>query len=264
AALVMATMFRFATFARMGLTDVPVIFFIVLALYGFVVGSRQTSRLWPLVAWSCVGLGVLTKGPVGLLPTAIWATYAAFNGDWRLVTRVRPATGTALAIAIALPWYVVMVAEHGRAFSDFAIGHEIVQRFVAEVSFAPSRGVFYYLKVWPGDAAPWSALFIGGAAWAAWRWSALDDATRQPLILAVAWFACVFVLFSLSRSKVPHYVLPASPAAALFIGVCVDRFAQIERDTLWWRVPMGTIALVSLAAAAATALLMNVLAPSSG
>ena len=43
AALVMSTMFRFVTFARIGLTDVPVIFFVVAALYGFIRSIRRTS-----------------------------------------------------------------------------------------------------------------------------------------------------------------------------------------------------------------------------
>src|SRR6185369_2283494 len=96
AALVMATMFRFVTFARIGLTDVPVMFFVITALYGFIrtvqplsggdhrwepaSGSRWwgpasagPSAAWALSAWACVGLGMLTKGPVGLLPVAIWA-----------------------------------------------------------------------------------------------------------------------------------------------------------------------------------------------
>src|SRR5262245_33767705 len=125
AALVMATMFRVVTFSRIGLTDVPVMFFVVAALYGFIRAVHRASAAWALVAWVCIGLGILTKGPVGVLPVAIWATYAAFSRNWSLFARTRPLVGTALALAIVLPWYVVMAVEHGRAFTDFALGHEI-------------------------------------------------------------------------------------------------------------------------------------------
>src|SRR5262245_56753547 len=91
AALVTSTMFRFVTFTRLGLTDVPVIFFIVAALYGFIRGAR-TSPMWVLVAWVWIGLGARPKGPVGLLPVAIWATYAAFSRNWALFARTRPFT----------------------------------------------------------------------------------------------------------------------------------------------------------------------------
>ena len=285
AALVMSTMFRFVTFARIGLTDVPVMFFIVAALYGFVrsvqpasgsdhqwapaSGERRRgpasagpSAAWALSAWACIGLGVLTKGPVGLLPVAIWAMYGAVSRNWSVFARTRPLTGAAIALAIVLPWYVVMVLQHGRAFTDFALGHEIVERMLSEKSFgAPARGFFYYFKIWPGDAAPWSALFVASIGWIAWRWSSLDRAARQAVIFAAVWFIAVFLVFSLSRSKVPHYVLPAYPAAALLIGVFVDRLADTRDDALWWSVPMAVIAVASLLAAAATGLFLDVLAP---
>jgi len=261
AGLVMATMFRFVTFARIGLTDVPVMFFIVAALYAFVRAVSRASTPWTFVGWSCVGLGVLTKGPVGFLPVGIWAVYAAFSRDWSLLVRIRPIAGGMLAVAMFLPWYVAMVVEHGRTFTDFALGHEIVQRMLSEESFAPTRGFFYYFKVWPGDAAPWSALCLAAAAWTAWRWSALDRGTKAAVLFSAAWFVAVFLLFSLSRSKVPHYVLPAYPAAALLAGIFVDRLADARHDALWWGVPMALVAIVSIAAAAATGLFLQVLAP---
>jgi 4-amino-4-deoxy-L-arabinose transferase-like glycosyltransferase len=263
AALVMATTFRFVTFARIGLTDVPVMFFIVSALYGFVRAVDRKSTPWAMFAWGCVGLGVLTKGPVGLLPVAIWGAYAAVNLDWSLVARTLPFPGLLLTLAIALPWYLVMVLEHGRAFTAFALGHEVVQRLLSEESFAPSRGFLYYFKVWPGDAAPWSVLCVAAAAWTVWRWPAFDSRTRQAVVFAAAWFMSVFLLFSLSRSKVPHYVLPAYPAAALLFGIFVDRVAGIRDDALWWRAPMTVVAVASLVAAGATGLFLHVLAPGS-
>ena len=280
AALVMATMFRFVTFARIGLTDVPVMFFVIAALYGFVRtqpsfgGDRRwgpasagppasrVSTAWAFFAWVCIGLGVLTKGPVGLLSVVIWATYAGFSRNWSVFARTRPLIGMTLALAIALPWYVVMAVQHGRAFTDFALGHEIVERMLSEESFgAPARGFFYYFKIWPGDAAPWSAVFVASVGWIAWRWSSLDRGARQAVMFEAAWFVSVFLVFSVSRSKVPHYVLPAYPAAALLIGVFVDRLADTHDDALWWGVPMAVVAVASILAAAATALFLDVLAP---
>jgi 4-amino-4-deoxy-L-arabinose transferase-like glycosyltransferase len=259
-ALVLATMFRFVTLARIGLTDVPVLFFVVAALYGFIRTSQTDSRLALWCAWIAVGLGILTKGPIGLLSVAIWATYAVFTRDRELFARIRPMMGLSVALAVALPWYTVMIAEHRWVFVNFALGHEILQRFVSEASFAPTRGFFYYLKVVPGDAAPWSAVFITGAAWAVWRWPQLEHDTRQPLRLSIAWFVCVFLVFALPRSKLPHYVLPAYPAAALLSGVFVDRLAHTGGDALWWRVPMVVVALVSTVTAALTALFFDVVA----
>lgn len=260
-ALVMATMYRFVTYARIGLTDVPVMFFITAAVYGFLLAVRRSSAAWAYFAWACVGLAMLTKGPVGIVPVAIWATYATFSRDWSLVTRVKPIVGTILAVVIALPWYVLMVLQHGRAFTDLAFGYEILARVLSEESFERPHGFFYYFKVWPGDAAPWSALFVAGIGWMAWRWRRLQPATRQAVVFATAWFISVFLGFSLSSSKVTHYVLPAYPAAALLIGIFVDRLADTREDAVWWRVPMALIGAVVIVAAVVSALFLEVLDP---
>jgi 4-amino-4-deoxy-L-arabinose transferase-like glycosyltransferase len=274
AALALATMFRFVAMSRQGLTDVPVVFFITVAMYGFVRSVTTPSRAAPWLAWSAVGLGVLTKGPVGLLPVAVWAAYAAARRDGQLVARVRPIAGAIVAMVIAVPWYAMMIVEHGRAFVDFAIGHEIVNRVMSEREFAPMRGFLYYFKVWPGDAAPWSILFIAALGWTARRWRELRTDDRRAIGLALTWFLGVFFIFSLSRSKVAHYVLPAYPAAALLIGVFIDRVAGLERavagrgaddfrDRWWWREPMAVVAGVVLIAAGMLGWSVDVLMPAA-
>lgn len=274
AALALATMFRFVAMSRQGLTDVPVVFFITVAIYGFVRSVTTPSRAAPWLAWSAVGLGVLTKGPVGLLPVTVWAAYAAARRDGQLVARVRPIAGAIVAMVIAVPWYAMMIVEHGRAFVDFAIGHEIVNRVMSEREFAPMRGFLYYFKVWPGDAAPWSILFIAALGWTTRRWRELRTDDRRAIGLALTWFLGVFFIFSLSRSKVAHYVLPAYPAAALLIGVFIDRVAGLERavagrgaddfrDRWWWREPMAVVAGVVLIAAGMLGWSVDVLMPAA-
>jgi 4-amino-4-deoxy-L-arabinose transferase-like glycosyltransferase len=157
-------------------------------------------------------------------------------------------------MAIAVPWYLTMLSQHGRVFTDFAIGHEIVERVMSETAFAPTRSFTFYFQVWPGDAAPWSLMFVVAAIWAGVRWRSIDAEARRAIVFALAWFLTIFVVFTLSRTKIPHYVLPAYPAAALLIGVFVDRVAAADRhQAWWWRIPM----LVIAAAALATAALLN-------
>ena len=261
AALALATTFRFVVYARQGLTDVPVLFFNVAALYGFVRATESPpSRAAPWLAWTAVGLGVLTKGPIGVLSVVIWGAYAAVCRQWPLVTQVRPLGGLALATLIAAPWYLLMAAMYGRAWVDFALGREIVARAVSE-GFTPSRGFFYYVKVWPGDAAPWSVLFVAALAWLALRWRTLDDSVRRPVVFAMTWFGTVFILFSLSRSKLAHYIIPTYPAAALVIGIFIDQIARRPMEARWWRVPMIVVAATAIVAAGVLAWSLDVLMP---
>lgn len=265
ASAALATMFRFVAMSRLGLTDVPVMFFIVAALYGFVRATESAPPRWAAwLAWGMVGLGVLTKGPVGLLPVPIWMAFAIASRRWSLVAQVRPLAGLCVAGLIAAPWYAVMIARHGRSFINFAFGHEIVARVLSEDTFADPRGFFYYWKVWPGDAAPWSLLFVTAVGWSAWRWRQLDGGARRALVFGLSWLATVFFVFSLSRSKVTHYVLPAYPAAALTIGVFIDQVSRRASESAWWRVPMVIIATVLLGAAGFLARSIDVLMADAG
>ena len=261
-ALILSTMFRFVTFARIGLTDVPVMFFIVAALYGFVRAVHRRSTVMGLRGvvmcrpWNADQRS--RRPPAGGHLGGVLRRSAAI---WSLFGRVRPSLGMMFALAIALPWYVWMVVQHGRAFTDFALGHEIVERIISEDAFAPTRGFFYYFKVWPGDAAPWSALFVASVGWIAWRWSSLDNATRQSIVFAASWFIAVFP--SVLALTLEGAALRASrlPRGGAVIGVFVDRLADTRDDARWWGVPMTIIALASIVAAAATGLFLDVLAP---
>jgi 4-amino-4-deoxy-L-arabinose transferase-like glycosyltransferase len=230
AAAALATSFRFVIYSRHGLTDVPTLMFGLLALYGFA-RSLQDARLrFALIGWAGVGLAVLTKGPVGLLPLGVWLVWLCASRQWHGVRRLRALWGVPLALAVALPWYLAMLMLHGRAYLDAALFHELVARYGAAEFPGPQRGPLYFFKVWPADAAPWTLFFMPAALWMLWR----DRRSLEPRLLrsglfAVCWFLVVLVVFSSSRYKLPHYLLPLYPAIALLVGLVFDRACESKR-----------------------------------
>ena len=62
-----------------------------------------------------------------------------------------------------------------------------------------------------------------GAAEAA-RW-------RAGVVLALCWFGTWFVLWSLVKTKLPHYLLPAYPALALLTARFIDRWLAEKKGT---------------------------------
>jgi hypothetical protein len=75
-AALLATTFRFVTYARQGLTDIPAVAGIVATFLAFEIGSsverakRQHLAWW--AGWTIVGLTALTKGPLALIAPTIW------------------------------------------------------------------------------------------------------------------------------------------------------------------------------------------------
>ncbi len=149
-----------------------------------------------------MALGLLTKGPIAvLIPTAVSLGYCLSMRRWRdWVRAVSNPLGWAILLAIAAPWYLVQWHLHGREFIDgFFIRHNLA-RFHGTLE-GHSGSLFYYVVLAPVLLLPWSGLLWQAARRLPQDWSA--PLTRYLIL----WFAFVFVFFSLSGTKLPHYVL---------------------------------------------------------
>ena len=166
--------------------------------------------------------------------------------------------GTIVAVVIALPWFAVMIALHGRAFVDVALGYEVVARYMSPDFPGRDRGFSYFWGVWLGDAAPWSFFFMTAIVWAVARWSSLDEGTRRATQLSLVWFLTVLVLFSVSSYKLPHYIMPAYPATAVLVGVFADAVMRGAAASKWlWRVPAAVAAVLLIVGAVLLGLLLR-------
>jgi 4-amino-4-deoxy-L-arabinose transferase-like glycosyltransferase len=232
--MALATLFRFVTYGRQGLTDVPALLFELLAIRGFLAArDDEAPRGAWITAWIAVGLAAATKGPVAIVPLAIWIAFVTVSRDWNGLRRMRVLPGALVALALAAPWYLYMFWLHGHAFANVSMGSEVVQRVTAPTG--AQRGAFYYFSVWPADMLPWTLLFVLALVYAALAWRRFDARTRRGVLLPVLWFVVVVGIFSASGGKVPHYVLPAYPAACLLVGFLADRaLGDPLARRLWW------------------------------
>ncbi len=182
-----------------------------------------------------VALGILTKGPVAvLIPGAVGALYCLSSGQWPKLRRAAlDLPGWALLIAIAAPWYAYALHRHGMDFvNGFLLKHN-VSRYTSSLE-GHSGSLLYYAVLGPVLWLPWSGLLPALLPRLRQHWS-------QPLGRFL-WIWAVFVLafFSLSGTKLPHYVLYGS--TPVFIGlasVAADR----STDTLL-RISRGLVLLL--------------------
>jgi 4-amino-4-deoxy-L-arabinose transferase-like glycosyltransferase len=173
--------------------------------------SGERAALRRTYLW--MALGVLTKGPVAILiPLAVSLAYCLSARRWRDWLRaVADPVGWLILLAVAAPWYAWQLHVHGHEFIDgFLVRHNL-NRFSGTLE-GHSGSLWYYLAVLPLLLLPWSGLLWQVARRAPGEWG-------QPLArYLLLWFGFVFVFFSLSGTKLPHYLLYGMTPVFLLVG----------------------------------------------
>lgn len=202
-----------------------------------------------------LGLGILTKGPVAIVIPAFGALIYLLMTRRSIAAQIRqpwPWIVAAIAIAIALPWYVPALLAHGGEVSRI-----IVQENAGHFLPASAGGTgeaarpFYFIALkMIGGVTPLNFFFPALAA--AFVIGGFISEARRPLLFQLSFVLAIVIFFSLASAKRDDYVLPAVPSlgilfAALFTSLRSDSnlIARRLRDTA-----AVIVALVAVAAIA--------------
>jgi len=222
AALILGTSAGFVLQSRMILTDMLLTFCLTAALGAFIIaaqreGRRSSSLPWYVFYLFCA-LATLTKGLIGIVfPAGIIFFYLLLGRRLRLFREMRIATGSALFLAMAAPWFVV-VSLRNPEFARFFFIHEHFERFTTTMH-GRYQPFWFFVPVLTATMLPWS-FFIPGALARAWRNRHRDD-SRAGLYLLI-WTVLIFLFFSKSNSKLVPYILPIFPPLAIMIANRLD------------------------------------------
>jgi 4-amino-4-deoxy-L-arabinose transferase-like glycosyltransferase len=304
AGVALATSLSFVLAGRAATPDSLLIFCTTLAMTIFVCGTFRPRfettpddappqlihrgaffpQHWPtvLAMYAVMGLGVLAKGPVGLiLPMAVigmflliarlprnategvpysgnaaegvsyWlAPFAPLHFLWTC-WYMRPLTAIFATAAVAAPWYLAVgLATEGEFLRGFFLEHNL-QRATGVME--GHRGSILYYPV---------AMLIGLFPWSVFALPlAIDtglqlrrrDRFHPGYLLVVCWIGVYVILFSLARTKLPSYITPCYPALALLVGDYVDRWTRQAAAVAggWLPAAFGCLALVGVAIAIA-------------
>ena len=179
---------------------------------------------WVLAFYSCLGLAILTKGPVGIaIPGLAILPFLFYVGQLRQVwCEMRPLRlGLPIVLAIALPWYLLVIWANGMDYINSFFGYHNLERFTSVVNRHSAPWYFYFLVVLAGFA-PLSVYLPVAIArlrfWQRSRWQQ-QPRTHHLGLFALFWFVSIFLFFTVAATKLPSYVLPLMPAAAILVGL---------------------------------------------
>lgn len=218
AAAAMALSLEIPVIAKAAIADAVLNLFLSGTLLAAWLYYREGRKGWLYASFAAMGLGFLTKGPVALLiPFATTLIFYASKGafrDW-LRAAFNP-IGIAIFIAIALPWYLAQYLHQGDAFIEGFFFKHNLGRFESAME-SHSGNVFYYLPVVILGVLPYTTLLFTTFARGRDLWR--DDLARFALI----WFGFVLVFFSLSGTKLPHYVVYGYPGLFILLALNASR-----------------------------------------
>jgi 4-amino-4-deoxy-L-arabinose transferase-like glycosyltransferase len=209
AAAILATSPIYAVMAQVLTTDMLLTAMVTVASFAFFLHWREGGR-WCWLAYLAMGLGVMTKGPVGVvLPVLSIVLFLAWNRELRgALGRFHVIPGLALTILIAAPWFVAMTIREPGFFDFYFIGEHV--RRVFETDYSHSEAFYFYLPVLAIGLLPWSML----VPFLTWRSLPKNPARRFCLIAA----AVTLIAFSCASAKLIPYILPAIPPLAVLIA----------------------------------------------
>jgi 4-amino-4-deoxy-L-arabinose transferase-like glycosyltransferase len=223
AVLVMALGLQVGLIAKAAIADALLNLLIALTFFDVYRHYRAPTRGTLARVFLWLGLGFLAKGPVAVaLPLVVSLAFYGSLGRWRDWLRaVLWAPGIALFLAVVVPWHVASYLDQGLAFFEgFYLEHNVGR--YTETMEGHGGHLWYYLVWAPLIVLPFTGLLLVALARLRSDWG---EPLRRLLWL---WFGAVFVLFSLSSTQLPHYLLYG--ATPLFVLMALHRDALRSRS----------------------------------
>ncbi len=196
--------------------------------------------------YALTGLAWLAKGPVGtMLPLVGMGFYLIVLDGWRNLFRsawrMRPFTAIIVTACVVLPWHAAVgeawlrefyINFNLRPFSQPILGHGDVVTYSHRLlsALVSILYFFYFVPAILVGFFPWS-VFLGPTVADVIARIRRRDPWRDGCLLAVCWFSVWFVFWSICKTKLPHYLMPAYPALALLTACFIERW-QLNPQTL--------------------------------
>jgi len=184
--------------------------------------QRSTPNSEPVRWWFtfylALAFGFLAKGPIAWTPLLTLAAMKLLVPDVELAKRCKFVRGILLMLAIVALWGVPALIQTDGEFLRIGIGRHVIGRSFGamEGHGANSLGIyllllpFYFVTIF-ASFFPWS-IKLPSLTTKLWR-------SRDKIdIYLITGAAIIFVIFSLIKTKLPHYTLPAFPLLSLLLA----------------------------------------------
>lgn len=198
----MVTSLQITIIAKAAIADALLNMFIAYSMFFIYIYFESREKKYLYFSFASIAFGFLTKGPVAILiPLATTFIYLLIKKDLKLFFKtVFDIKGILIFSIIALPWYILEFHDQGIKFINGFFLKNNIKRFRAP--FEGHHGsLFYYVPIVLIGLLPYTSLFIKALSKIKFWFK------NDILLFSSIWFLFVFIFFSLSGTKLPHYVI---------------------------------------------------------
>ena len=204
--------------AKAAVADMWLVLFVTTAHWaGYELIQRPAWKWW-FIFFVSLAFGFVAKGPIAWTPLLTLAAVKYFSRDVDLAKRFKFVRGILLMLAIVATWGVpALIQTHGE-FLRIGIGRHVIGRSFSAMESHGSNSLWIYLLLLPfyfvtifASFFPWS-IKLPTLTKRLWRERDKID------IYLLCGAGVIFVIFTLIKTKLPHYTLPAFPLLALLLA----------------------------------------------
>ena len=214
-ALMLACCAGIIGYARAASTDMPLAAMFTIGMIAWFAWLDSERHPFLLLFYAAMGLAMLAKGPVApLLAAAILVIFAVATRTRKILWRSVSLSGGLVFCALTLPWYVLVEMRNPQFLRVFILEHNLA-RFGTNLFHHPEP-FWYYIPVTLLGWVPWTVFAVMAFVSVLRRIRGEEPDSFNTFLLI--WIVLVVVFFSISKSKLPGYVLPAIPAGILLLA----------------------------------------------
>lgn len=236
AMLVLTLNTSYLYYSRMAMLDVTLTFFILLGVYYFHKGFLTEKRRYYIYSGIGLGVAVMTKSLVGVLPLIGFGIFSLFLIFSKLSTLKHRLFNLVIVLVtmllVSAPWHIYMYVTYGQDFLKTYFGYHLFERFASEIEDKGEVWYWYYVVI-RNTMRIWFVTLILGLGYIFYKFYK-DKFSKQNInyLLVLITSLVIFSAFSASSSKLKWYIIPIYPFFALIVGFLISEIKSlIERKT---------------------------------
>ena len=191
-------------------TDAYLTTFILGSIYFWLQYREQSKPYFLYLFYIFLGLIFETKGPVGfIVPLTFIITHKIVNKS-KIEISIHQILGFLLFLVVSLSWYLAVIYKN-EGLLDYFLNTQIVER-ISKNKFNREKPIWYYIVLMPLVGLPWVFYLI---LYFKKNLKKIITKKSTDFILLVT-FSVLFIILSLSTSKLILYILPLYFILAIF------------------------------------------------